>query len=171
MQSSSVFQVIPSAYRAVFYGIFFLAVLHFFVWLNLHWDWFFPWMHIDLGPLRWLGWTIAAIALVLYIWTAIILCGVGNGPFAEFDPPTQLVTSGPYRYVRNPISSLILLLILGEAIGFSSTGVFMMVFVSMAIAQMQAIGLEEPLLAKRFGVDYAEYKKRVPRWIPKFWGP
>jgi protein-S-isoprenylcysteine O-methyltransferase Ste14 len=62
-------------------------------------------------------------------------------------------------------------MILGEAIGFSSTGVFMMVFVSMAIAQLQAVGLEEPLLTKRFGVAYTEYKNRVPRWIPKFWGP
>ena len=160
------FQVIPSWMRATFYGIVFLVVVHLFVWLNLHWDWYFPFMHFELGLFRWVGWLLASASLVFYIWTAILLCGMGKGPFAEFDPPTELVTSGPYQYVRNPISTSVLALILGEAIGFSSTGVFMMVFVSMAIAQMQAVLLEEPLLATRFGEQYREYKARVPRWIP-----
>ena len=161
-------QVIPSAYRSVFYGVFFLAALHGIVWLNLHWDILFPWMHIELGWLRWVGGTIALSALTLYTLTAILLCSKGNGPFAEFDPPTQLVTTGPYRYVRNPISSCVLVMLLGEAIAFSSTGVFMMVFVSMVIAQTQAVAIEEPLLLKRFGEQYTEYKSRVPRWLPRF---
>ena len=161
------FQTIPYVYRSVFYGLFFLVVLHGFVWLNLHWDYYFPWMHFEIGVFRWLGWVTALGALILYTVTAIRLCSQGNGPFAEFDPPTKLVTSGPYQYVRNPISSCVLLMILGEAIGFSSTGVFMMVFVSMAIAQAQAVGLEEPLLLKRFGEQYTEYRSRVPRWIPR----
>jgi protein-S-isoprenylcysteine O-methyltransferase Ste14 len=163
----NLFQIIPSAYRSVFYGIFFLVVLHFFVWLNLHWDVYFPWMHVEIGVLRYLGWATAIAALVLYTITAVLLCGKGKGPFAEFDPPKELVTSGPYRFVRNPISTCVLIMILGEAIAFSSTGVFMMVFVSMAIAQLQAVVIEEPLLLKRFGDRYAEYKSRVPRWIPR----
>jgi protein-S-isoprenylcysteine O-methyltransferase Ste14 len=161
------FQTIPHAYRSVFYGVFFLVVVHGFVWLNLHWDTYFPWMHIEVGVLRYFGWAVAVTSLILYTTTAVLLCGKGKGPFAEFDPPTELVTSGPYQYVRNPISTCVLLLILGEAIAFSSTGVFMMVFVSMAIAQMQAVAIEEPLLLKRFGDKYAEYKSRVPRWIPR----
>lgn len=28
--------------------------------------------------------------------------------------------------------------------------------------------LEEPILEKKFGKDYLEYKKKVPRWIPRF---
>jgi len=167
MRIMNLFRTIPHAYRSWFYGIFFLLVLHLIVWLNLHWDVYFPWMHVELGLLRYLGWAIAISALTLYTITAVLLCGKGKGPFAEFDPPTELVTSGPYHYVRNPISSCVLVLILGEAIAFSSTGVFMMVFVSMAIAQMQAVAIEEPLLLKRFGEKYAEYKSRVPRWIPR----
>ncbi len=158
---------IPYAFRSIFYGVFFLVVVHIFVWLNLHWDVYFPWMHFELGSLRYAGWGIAILAFALYTVTAILLCSKGKGPFAEFDPPTELVTSGPYQYVRNPISSCVLMMILGEAIAFSSTGVFMMVFVSMAIAQLQAVALEEPLLLKRFGTKYTDYKSRVPRWIPR----
>jgi len=161
-------QVISIAYRSVFYGVFFLVALHGIVWLNLQWDVFVPWMHVELGWLRWVGRTLALIALTLYTLTAILLCSKGNGPFAEFDPPTQLVTTGPYQYVRNPISSCVLIMLLGEAIAFSSTGVFMMVFVSMVIAQAQAVTIEEPLLLKRFGEQYSEYKSRVPRWLPRF---
>ena len=167
MRTMNLFRTIPDAYRSMFYGVFFLVVLHIFVWLNLHWDYYFPWMHFELGVLRYPGWAVAVSALALYTITAIVLCGKGKGPFAEFDPPTELVTSGPYQYVRNPISSCVLVLILGESIAFSSTGVFMMVFVSMAIAQMQAVAIEEPLLLKRFGEKYKEYKSRVPRWIPR----
>jgi protein-S-isoprenylcysteine O-methyltransferase Ste14 len=163
----NLFRTLPDVFRSWFYGIFFLVALHVFVWLNLHWDYYFPWMHVELGLWRYLGWAIAITALALYTITAVLLCGQGKGPFAEFDPPTELVTSGPYQYVRNPISACVLFLILGEAIAFSSTGVFMMVFVSMVIAQLQAVAIEEPLLLKRFGDKYAEYKSRVPRWIPR----
>jgi protein-S-isoprenylcysteine O-methyltransferase Ste14 len=162
------FVVIPHGWRSLFYGLFFLAVVHVFVWLNLHWDFYFPRLHVEIGAWRWLGWAITVVALLLYTGTAILLCSKGQGPFAEFDPPTKLVTNGPYRVVRNPISSCVLLMLLGEAIAFSSTGVFMMLFVSMAIAQLQAVALEEPLLLKRFGSEYEAYKTRVPRWFPRY---
>ncbi len=163
----NIFKTIPSPYRSVFYGVFFLVVLHGIVWLNLHWDIFFPWMHIEIGRLRWVGAAISVAALTVYTITAVVLCSKGSGPFAEFDPPTKLVTTGPYQYVRNPISTCVLVMIFGEAIAFSSTGVLMMVFVSIIIAQLQAVVLEEPLLLKRFGQQYAEYKLNVPRWFPR----
>lgn len=160
-------QRIPDAVRSVFYGLFFLVALHGIVWLNLQWDVYFPWLHVEIGQLRWIGWAITVLALILYTITAVLLCSTGQGPFAEFDPPTRLVTTGPYRHVRNPISSCVLLMILGEAIAFSSTGVFMMLFVSIVIAQAQAVLLEEPLLQKRFGEQYLLYKASVPRWLPR----
>jgi protein-S-isoprenylcysteine O-methyltransferase Ste14 len=169
MSIATTFNFIPANFRAIFYGLFFLAVVQLFVWLNLHWDVYFPWMHFELGPIRWVGWLIVMVALILYTWVAVLLCGRGQGPFAEFDPPTKLVTAGPYRYLRNPISACVLLLIFGQALAFSSTGVFMMVIVSMAIAQLQAVALEEPLLEKRFGAAYLDYKAEVPRWCPRFW--
>ena len=167
----SFFNSIHYGWRSIFYGLFFLFALHVIVWLNLHWDWYFPVIHVEVGqPLVALGWSIVAVALVLYTLTAIMLSSRGKGAFAEFDPPHELVTSGPYRYVRNPIAATVLLMLIGEALAFSSTGLVMMVFVSVAIAQAQAVALEEPLLLKRFGANYLDYKSRVPRWIPRL-GP
>ena len=163
----NIFKAIPSAFRSVFYGVVFLVALHGIVWLNLHWDIYFPWIHVEIGGFRWIGWAITFTALTLYTITAVLLCSNGRGPFAEFDPPTKLVTTGPYHYVRNPISTCVLVMIVGEAIAFSSTGVLMMVFVSIVIAQAQAVALEEPLLLKRFGEQYSEYKRSVPRWFPR----
>jgi protein-S-isoprenylcysteine O-methyltransferase Ste14 len=169
MNTKSFIHTIPYGLRSLFYGLFFLFVLHVIVWLNLHWDVYFPWMHIEIGAMRGVGWSIVMVGMTLYTVTAIQLCARGKGPFAEFDPPTALVTTGPYRYVRNPISSCVLAIILGEALAFSSTGVLMMLFVSMAIAQAQAVGIEEPLLLKRFGQEYSLYQSRVPRWIPRWY--
>jgi protein-S-isoprenylcysteine O-methyltransferase Ste14 len=59
---------------------------------------------------------------------------------------------------------------LGEAIAFSSTGIFIMFCLAALLAHVQVTRIEEPLLRKRYGQAYDEYCARVPRWIPR-WRP
>ena len=100
--------------------------------------------------------------LVCSLWLVIS----GRGPFVEFDPPQKLVCSGPYRWTRNPMATLILVSILGEAVFFGSPGILTLFIIGILIAHLQVILIEEPLLRKRFGKDYSEYLERVPRWLP-----
>jgi protein-S-isoprenylcysteine O-methyltransferase Ste14 len=55
----------------------------------------------------------------------------------------------------------------GEAIAFSSVGIFLLFLVSVPAAHLQVVLLEEPLLKKRFGQAYEAYLAEVPRWLPR----
>ncbi len=114
-----------------------------------------------------LGAALALGGLAGYLVCSLWLVIVGKGPFVEFDPPTKFVATGPYRWMRNPIAALLLVVVLGEAIFFGSPGILVLVLLGLPMAQLQVTRIEEPRLAARFGDTYADYCRRVPRWIPR----
>lgn len=119
------------------------------------------------------GAVAALIGLSLAVWTARLFVTVGKGTPAPWDPPARLVIQGPYRYVRNPMITAVLLMLLAEALLFGSWPIayWMVVF---AVGNMIYFPLsEEPGLEKRFGEDYRRYKANVPRWVPRLtpWSP
>ncbi len=87
--------------------------------------------------------------------------------YVEFDPPRSLVCDGPFRWCRNPIAGCVIGMLLGEAIALSSTGILLLAIAAMLAAHIQVVLLEEPLLLRRFGQDYADYAASVPRWTPR----
>jgi protein-S-isoprenylcysteine O-methyltransferase Ste14 len=159
---------IPLALRVAVYGVGFLAlVLGGVPYLFHQIDARLPAVHVEVGPLRIVGVVLAVVGVVLYLQAAGVLISRGKGGHVEFDPPTQFVVTGPYRYVRNPVAGCLLASMLGEAIAFSSTGIFIMFCVAAGLAHVQVTRLEEPLLRKRYGEAYEQYCARVPRWIPR----
>ncbi|HEY1773570.1 MAG TPA: isoprenylcysteine carboxylmethyltransferase family protein [Gammaproteobacteria bacterium] len=80
----------------------------------------------------------------------------------------ELVTAGPYRYVRHPIYTGALLgfagstLALGRAGGIFAVAIMLMIFA-------HKIRLEEQMLDKHFGERYAAYKKSTHAVIPLIW--
>jgi protein-S-isoprenylcysteine O-methyltransferase Ste14 len=159
---------IPLVPRMVFYTLFFLGVLFGVLpTINYHLIDRMAGLHYDIGAWRWVGVVLFTVSTAVYLAIAFHLTNRGRGAFVEFDPPSQLVTTGPYRWVRNPISVCVLVMMLGQAIMLSSTAVTLMFLVGFAVAQAQAVLLEEPLLEKRFGKQYLDYKARVSRWIPR----
>jgi len=111
----------------------------------------------------------AVIGAGLYLLAATILLfkNVGRGTLAPWAPPEKLVVTGPYRYVRNPMISGVLIAVLGEAIIFGSAAIFILFVLFFIINHIYFIRSEEPGLVKRFGDDYVNYMKNVPRWIPR----
>ena len=115
----------------------------------------------------WLGLGVGAVGLVLMIWTVRIFMTFGQGTPAPWDPPQRLVVRGPYRHVRNPMITGVLLFLLAEALLLGSwpITVWLVVFL---VANMIYFPLsEERGLEKRFGDDYRLYSANVPRWIPR----
>ncbi len=155
--------------KMLIYGTGFLAfVLVLVPWLWHRLDVYVPAVHVDLDwRLRAVGGVIFVVCLGLYLYNSYVLTYHGKGAFVEFDPPKEFVSTGPYRWVRNPVAASLLGAILGEAILFSSTGILIMFITSVGLAHLQATRVEEPLLKKRFGKSYEDYMKRVPRWIPR----
>ena len=123
--------------------------------------------------LSWLALLIASIGLTLTALTGSLFIKFGRGTPAPWDPPKKLVILGPYRYVRNPMITGALLILLSEAIFFQSwpIAVWMMLFFTANGFYFHLV--EEKGLEKRFGNEYLNYKAHVPRWIPRFkpWGP
>jgi protein-S-isoprenylcysteine O-methyltransferase Ste14 len=57
--------------------------------------------------------------------------------------------------------------LLGEALSIRSTSILIWAGFVILINTVYFIIYEEPDLEKRFGDDYREYKKHVPRWLPR----
>jgi protein-S-isoprenylcysteine O-methyltransferase Ste14 len=111
---------------------------------------------------------ILFLGLSLIGWSVMHFLKVKGTP-VPFNPPPQLVATGPYAYARNPMLSgaFILLFGLGLLIGsISFTFIFTPLFVVLNVWELKAI--EEPELAKRLGEDYLGYKNKTPMFIPNF---
>jgi protein-S-isoprenylcysteine O-methyltransferase Ste14 len=124
------------------------------------------WLSPGLGQ-HVLGAVVFALGLAGYLVCSMWLVIVGKGPFVEFDPPTQFVATGPYRWMRNPVAALLIMTVLGEAVYFGSPGIATLVLISPLLAHLQVTRIEEPRLRARFGEPYEDYCRRVPRWLPR----
>jgi protein-S-isoprenylcysteine O-methyltransferase Ste14 len=139
------------------------------------WCWLLP---------RWFGFTLHFAGAARWRWLAAIVsvfgfsvalrcvwdfASTGHGSPAPFAPPKRLVVVGFYRHVRNPIY-------VGAAAGWIA---LFIVFghvgpVGVAMATAAALGVhlfvvlyEEPTLRRKFGAEYEEYCRNVPRWMPR----
>lgn len=91
----------------------------------------------------------------------------GLGTPAPVLPTEHLVTTGLYRYVRNPMYVAVGLLIFGQGLLLDSRDVLVYgLFVCVAFNIFVRL-YEEPTLRKTFGVEYDEFCVNVPRWIPR----
>jgi protein-S-isoprenylcysteine O-methyltransferase Ste14 len=91
----------------------------------------------------------------------------GRGTPLPMDAPRELVTRGPFSVVRNPIMAAEVLVIWGEALALSSLGVLLYAAAVTLAAHAAVRHVEEPELLERFGARYEEYRRLVPRWIPR----
>lgn len=91
----------------------------------------------------------------------------GRGTLAPWDPPRHLVIRGPYRYVRNPMISGVVAVLLGEALLLLSRPHLIWALIFFGINSVYIPLVEEPALKQRFGDAYREYCRRVPRLIPR----
>jgi protein-S-isoprenylcysteine O-methyltransferase Ste14 len=80
--------------------------------------------------------------------------------------PQRLVVSGPYRYVRNPLYSTDMTVMLSTALLTQHwlVVVTLIAYIAQLIMQLR---LEERELKQRFGAAYERYLQRVPRFIPR----
>ena len=111
--------------------------------------------------------------LLLAVLTVRLFYKVGNGSLAPWDPTRKMIISGPYAYVRNPMITGVFLILIGEALMLSSWAVGIWAIVFLIINMFYFPLSEEPGLRKRFGKEYEEYCKNVPRYIPRLtpWKP
>jgi protein-S-isoprenylcysteine O-methyltransferase Ste14 len=123
------------------------------------------------GAAEWLlqlaGVGLLAVGLVFFVASLRRFATEGHGTLAPWDPPLALVVRGPYRYVRNPMISGVVLVLFGEALVLLSA-VHVAWAVTVLVVNLIYIPLvEEPMLESRFGAAYIEYCRHVPRVLPR----
>ena len=88
--------------------------------------------------------------------------GGGRGMQA---PPERIITSGPYRYTRNPMYLGHLIFMMGLVLTFWSWFALILLATRAAWFHQRVLG-DEHRLEARFGIEYAAYRSQVNRWIP-----
>lgn len=125
-------------------------------------------------------WAVAQAAGGLLICAGLIPLAQAFTEFirAEGTPvpvasPPRLVVRGCYRYVRNPIYVGFMVILIGETLLFGSPGLLRYTVVAWCVGAAGVRWYEEPVLARKFGTDYQEYRRAVRAWIPRLrpWTP
>lgn len=114
----------------------------------------------------------AAIALflaglALFASTLYLFATRGRGTLAPWDPPAHLVVRGPYRFVRNPMISGVILVLVAESLLLRSQPHAQWALAFLIINAIYIPLLEEPMLEARFGDEYRDYKRHIPRLVPR----
>ena len=84
---------------------------------------------------------------------------------AHDTPTTALVTSGPFRFSRNPTYVGFVLLMLGFSLSFRSLWALLLIAPVIFAIQRFTVSREEAYLEQEFGEDYESYKTSVRRWL------
>jgi len=145
--------------RRARWGIFLVFLGFTIVWQPSFWGTSLPVWRLALSIILF----ILASALV---WTAARTLGkqwrIDAGLIAEH----ELITSGPYRFIRHPIYTSMICLLL--AVGFLFTRLpWLALAAALAIAGTEIrVRIEDGLLASRFGKQFEDYRRSVSAYIP-----
>jgi protein-S-isoprenylcysteine O-methyltransferase Ste14 len=123
----------------------------------------------DLRGVGAVGGLLIAGGIALYLACAFWGFAIrGRGTPLPIDPPKKLVVEGPYGVVRNPMYWSVASVMLGEAAVFHSFALAELAVGFFAGVNVFVLLYEEPTLRRKFGAEYEEYCRRVPRWLPRF---
>jgi protein-S-isoprenylcysteine O-methyltransferase Ste14 len=116
----------------------------------------------------WLEWgvggllVVAGLGLLLWFNTSFSRKGTAVEPWK---PTTAIVTTGPYRFTRNPAYLAMALTYVGIALLSSAVWVLVPLPVVLAVIDRGVIAREERYLERKFGEEYLGYKRTVRRWV------
>jgi protein-S-isoprenylcysteine O-methyltransferase len=109
---------------------------------------------------------LCALGIALALWARYYL-GKNWSALPSIKEGHELVTSGPYRYVRHPIYTGIIVAMLGPML--TSSSIWFIIFFGMCFTFVWRIRKEEQFMTELFGEKYLEYKKRTKALIPFVW--
>ncbi len=128
--------------------------------------------------LRWLlPLPFAVPKLLEWLGYVLILLGIGLGAGAvsrflrahtttyPHGQVSTIVTSGPYRFTRNPIYLGMVCLLIGFSFAFRTYWGLILSPLFVVLMNTLVIRHEEAYLEKKFGKVYSNYKSRVRRWL------
>lgn len=114
-----------------------------------------------------LGTTLLVLGIALCAWCVLNFRRAKGTP-VPFNPPQELVVTGPYLWVRNPMVTGVFSGLFGLGFMLHSPSIVMIWTPLYVLAHFIELKLvEEPELERRFGASYTEYRRSVPMFIPR----
>jgi protein-S-isoprenylcysteine O-methyltransferase Ste14 len=135
-----------------------------------------PWLltGLDTGdglpgwwPLRAAGAVLIALGVVVLAGAFVRFARDGLGTPSPAAPPRALVVTGAYRHLRHPMYAATAAVIAGEGLLLREPILLLGAALYVATLATLAHLREEPLLRRRFGPAYDDYRAAVPGWRPR----
>ena len=123
---------------------------------------------VETGLLAYFALLLWLIGGIILLWSFWNFLAQGRGTPAPIDPPKELVATGFYRYVRNPMYVAIVAIVMGHFLWFGYWNLLIYAVIVFIAFHTFVTYYEEPTLRRKFGAAYEDYLKKVPRWIPRF---
>jgi protein-S-isoprenylcysteine O-methyltransferase Ste14 len=157
-------EILFAGLRAAVYVSGFVALFAWLAWSLRINDkrWSFRWPAETEIP----GMILVIIGGLLVLASAVVFVIRGRGTPAAFDAPKRFVVLGPYKYMRNPIYVGGTLVLVGFALFDHSISILLFSLVFFLLFHLFVVFFEEPELKRKFGAEYEDYCKTIPRWIP-----
>lgn len=130
------------------------------------WAWADGWAIFQNEILRVTGVILVAVGIAFAIWARRHLGRNWSGT-PRMKVGHELVISGPYRFVRHPIYTGMLLGLFGSAL--AAGPVWLVAFIIFGIVFIRRIGIEEKYMMQLFPDQYPAYRARTKALIPFVW--
>lgn len=133
----------------------------------LGWDWLNLRLAPEGKPSTAVGYGLLLAGMAFAGWARLFL-GSNWSSNVTLKEDHTLVRSGPYRIVRHPIYTGLLVALLGTAIAVGELRCFLGVVLAAIAWKIKSVS-EETLMMQQFGEQYASYRKEVKGLVPYLW--
>jgi protein-S-isoprenylcysteine O-methyltransferase Ste14 len=145
--------------RRARWGILLVAITYSLLWQGRFWE---------RSPQSWqIALSILLFALAsLLSWAGARALGRQWRIDAGLSADHELITSGPYRFVRHPIYTSLLCVLLATGVLITPWWLLLLSLLPFITGTEIRVRIEDNLLTSQFGERFVEYHKRVPAYIP-----
>ncbi len=111
------------------------------------------------------GLALLALGVAIRQW-AVLTLGRYFSETVGVQQGQKIIDTGPYRLIRHPAYTGVLIALLGTGIAISSWGATLLLLIVFTLAYGYRVSVEEKALASQLGDEYIRYMKRTKRLIP-----
>jgi protein-S-isoprenylcysteine O-methyltransferase Ste14 len=126
--------------------------------------WWRPWPIFAATAPRWSGLVllVAGATIIVAGRKALVAAETNVNPFR---PTTAIVSSGPFRFTRNPLYLSMTIIYLGLALAANTWWSFLLLVPVLLLIHFGVVTREERYLERKFGESYRGYRLRVRRYL------
>ncbi len=126
--------------------------------------WLYPWPIFDRGVALWAGVTLLVLGVGVALWGGRTMLAAGTNVDPSL-PTTAIVTSGPFRFSRNPLYLALTLVYLGLTLAFNAGWGLVLLGPVLLVMHRGVVMREERYLDRKFGEIYRQYRSKVRRYL------